>query len=232
MGVISFEVYNSVYNITSKNNTLQFINNELPTKYPSEQDGGTSSSQKLIDEYIEMMDETFDNEINIYTDNEDSLFDVYYLSDLDYESSRKYIIEGLKNQPYETNYINLKYRMKLTDEEIEYITQGFARSSAKHKERRSIPDPFILDFIEEIRKNVNKKDTGAENSVEQKDDLLVFKEQLKDEQTYNNYIKINLNQDMNIDWDDETLRNNYTQIGIKAKSIEKILLNVKISKLK
>ena len=125
MGVISFEVYNSVYNITSKNNTLQFVgdfaNNELPTKYPSEQDGGTSSSQKLIDEYIEMMDETFGNEINIYTDNEDSLFDVYYLSDLDYESSRKYIIEGLKNQPYVTNYINLKYIMKLTDDEIDYI---------------------------------------------------------------------------------------------------------------
>ena len=50
MGVISFEVYNSVYNITSKNNTLQFINNEL-----SEQE------QKLIDEYIQKMGEAFGN---------------------------------------------------------------------------------------------------------------------------------------------------------------------------
>ena len=46
MGVISFEVYNSVYNITSKNNTLQFVNQHL-----SDQDRGgggasrTSSSQ-------------------------------------------------------------------------------------------------------------------------------------------------------------------------------------------
>ena len=120
------------------------------------------------------MGEAFGNEINIMrmdiSNKDSSWFDIYYLSDLDYESSRKYIIEGLKNQPYETNYINLKYRMKLTDEEINDIL-----SAEKNKERRSIPDPFILDVIEEIRKNVNKKDTGAENSVEQKDDLLVFK---------------------------------------------------------
>ena len=54
MGVISLEVYNSVYNITSKNNTLQFLNKHL-----SEED------QKLIEEYIHEMDETFGNEINI-----------------------------------------------------------------------------------------------------------------------------------------------------------------------
>ena len=29
MGLISLEVYNSVYNITEKNNTLQFVNNQL-----------------------------------------------------------------------------------------------------------------------------------------------------------------------------------------------------------
>ena len=85
MGVISLEVYNSVYNITSKNNTLTFL-------------GGISEEdQKLIEEYIEMMG----NEINIYTAETgptgDILFDIYYLSDLDY-GSRKYIIEGLKNQ--------------------------------------------------------------------------------------------------------------------------------------
>ena len=49
MGVISLEVYNSVYNITSKNDTLTFL-------------GGISEEdQKLIEEYIEMMG----NEINI-----------------------------------------------------------------------------------------------------------------------------------------------------------------------
>ena len=49
MGVISLEVYNSVYNNTSKNNKLTFL-------------GGISEEdQKLIEEYIEMMG----NEINI-----------------------------------------------------------------------------------------------------------------------------------------------------------------------
>ena len=49
MGVISLEVYNSVYNITSKNNTLTFLG------------GINEEDQKLIEEYIEMMG----NEINI-----------------------------------------------------------------------------------------------------------------------------------------------------------------------
>ena len=163
----------------------------------------------------------------------DSWFDIYYLSDLDY-GSRKYIIEGLKNQPYETNYINLKYRMKLTDEEINDILSS--GNEVSNKEKRSIPDPFILDVITYIRnKTRSELDNAVANEVSEADsnEVSKIKEFLKDKDMYKNYMKVRLSEDLkDLISDNETIKNYYTKIGIKEKDINKILLNVKISKLK
>ena len=58
-----------------------------------------------------------------------------------------------------------------------------------------------------------------------------FKEALKDEKMYDVYIKIFLHEDLNSDLDDEALTNHFKKLGIKEKDIEKILLNIKVSKL-
>ena len=45
---------------------------------------------------------------------------VYYLSDLDY-STRENIVKCLKKDEYK-DFVDLKYRMKLTDTEINFFT--------------------------------------------------------------------------------------------------------------
>ena len=45
--------------------------------------------------------------------------DIYYLSDLDY-NTRKDIIEQLKINKY-TDIVDMRHRMKLTEDEIKYI---------------------------------------------------------------------------------------------------------------
>ena len=124
MGLVNLQVYNTVYNITDRNNKLSHyipgykyesvnisklrINNNLP-----------KDNEKKFDELLLK----YDNEIKIGGD-------LYYLSDLKYEIPRKNIIDGLKNINYgrkmenilvEYEYIDLLYRMELTTEEIEYI---------------------------------------------------------------------------------------------------------------
>ena len=46
--------------------------------------------------------------------------DVYYLSDLNYETSRENIIKGLIKQE-KLDMVDIKYRMKLTESEISRI---------------------------------------------------------------------------------------------------------------
>ena len=46
--------------------------------------------------------------------------DIYYLSDLEYETSRENIIKGLRKQK-KLDMVDIKYKMKLTESEIDRI---------------------------------------------------------------------------------------------------------------
>ena len=94
MGLVNLQVYNTVYNITERNNKLSHyipgykyesvdisklrINNNLP-----------KDNEKKFDELLLK----YGNEIKIGKM-------LYYLSDLKYEIPRKNIIDGLKNINY------------------------------------------------------------------------------------------------------------------------------------
>ena len=74
------------------------------------------NKDKIFNEYLYFSDEYLLEKYGTEIKTSDG---VYYLSDLDY-STREYIVKCLKKDEYK-DIVDLKYRMKLTDTEINFI---------------------------------------------------------------------------------------------------------------
>ena len=81
------------------------------------------NKDQIFEKYLIFTDEyilkKYGNEIKINND-------IYYLSDLDYATSRENIIKGLIKQE-KLDIVDIKYRMKLTESEISRIINVRAR---------------------------------------------------------------------------------------------------------
>ena len=77
-----------------------------------------SNKDQIFESYLIFTDEYLLNKYGkeIKINNED----IYYLSDLNYETSRENIILGLIKQE-KLDMVDIKYRMKLTESEISRI---------------------------------------------------------------------------------------------------------------
>ena len=130
MGLVNLQVYNTVYNITDRNNKLSHY---IPGyKYESV---NLDNLEIALDKYKPEDNEKKYDELLLKYGKEIKIGeDVYYLSDLEYDLPRKNIINGLKNIKYgrklisedkyillKREYIDMLYRMELTTDEIEYI---------------------------------------------------------------------------------------------------------------
>ena len=129
LGLVNLQVYNTVYNITDRNNKLSHY---IPGyKYESV---SLDNLEIASDKYKPEDNEKKYDEL-LFKKKEIKIGeDMYYLSDLGYDLPRKNIINGLKNIKYgkklisedkqelnKTEYIDMLYRMELPAEAIEYI---------------------------------------------------------------------------------------------------------------
>ena len=78
------------------------------------------NKDQVFEQYLTFSDEYLNEK---YTPNIETSDGLYYLSDLNYSESRKNIIKALKKQ-HTTDIVYLKYYLKLTDEEINFILFG------------------------------------------------------------------------------------------------------------
>ena len=130
MGLVNLQVYNTVYNITDRNNKLSHF---IPGyRYESV---NLNNLEISLDKYKPEFNEKKYDELLIDMGKEIKIGeDLYYLSDLEYKIPRENIINGLKNIKYgrklvsedeyillKREYVDMLYRMELTTEEIEYI---------------------------------------------------------------------------------------------------------------
>ena len=105
--------------------------------------------------------------------------------------------------------------MKLTDDEIDYILNNWSRR----------------DTVKESAKGFTKGERIRRIFVDMGKDLGSPKLSPAHKEMYDAYIKLNLHEDMNTEMSETELTNYFKKLGIKEKDIEKILLNIKISRL-